>query len=194
MGFSSGDPRAESPGDPRVAALDVHHPRLREPARSGGSSAELARATLAYLLSWRDGSREEALIWIGSGFSWDLLFKGRGLAVTGVNWSILALLGIDELHRATAWSETVIREAVAEGDPANVFTGLVDKVWGVRGDQPRQRPGRRHRGAHQRGPREPPLGERVARAGYRGPASSEERVRTPRPAEPIHQSLGGGSG
>jgi DNA-binding CsgD family transcriptional regulator len=70
---------------------------------------------LAYFLSWRDGNREETLSLLGIGFGWNLLFHGRDLDALAVVWSIAALLGVDELHRAAGWCETVAREAVSHG-------------------------------------------------------------------------------
>ena len=127
MGFSSGDPRVESSADPRFSQPDIHYPSLWRLARSGGTNAELARATLAFLLSWCDGNREEALSCIGSGFGWNSLFNGRDLSFQGVVWSMCALLGIDDPRRAAGWCATVIRGATAEGYPLGVMTGLALK-------------------------------------------------------------------
>jgi DNA-binding CsgD family transcriptional regulator len=85
--------------------------------------------TLAYLLSLRDGKREEALSWIGAGFSWRLLFKGRDLDATGIAWSQLTLSQVDDPHRLGGWSDTIIREAAAEGYPLGVLNGLEGRSW-----------------------------------------------------------------
>lgn len=129
MGKRAGDPRVESSGGQRVAPLAIDYPRLRQLARSGTSNAELARVTLAYLISLRDGTREEALAWVGAGFSWSRLFKGRDLDATGIAWSQLALSQVDDPHRLAGWSDTIIREAAAEGYPLGVLNGLEGKAW-----------------------------------------------------------------
>jgi DNA-binding CsgD family transcriptional regulator len=105
-------------------SVDIHYPRLRELARSGASCAELARATLAYLLSVHDGNREEALSWVGVGFSWNRLINGRDLDAVVMYRSMLALLGIDDSHRAAGWCESVIREATAGGYPVSLMQAL----------------------------------------------------------------------
>ena len=117
--------------DPRVAPfIDSSYPRLWELARGATPNAELARAMLAYFLSWRDGNREETLSLLGIGFGWNLLFHGRDLDALAVVWSIAALLGVDELHRAAGWCETVAREAVSHGHYGHLVPpGMLFKAY-----------------------------------------------------------------
>ena len=121
--------RGLTPAGPGVrSSVESHYPRLRELARAGSPNPELARVVLAMLLSWRDGNRAEAVSWVGDGFDWNLLFDGRPLHTIIVTWSMLAILGIDELHRALGWCETVIREGAAEGYFTTLLTGTMLKA------------------------------------------------------------------
>lgn len=117
----------DSPGAPSVGGS---YRRLRELALGATPNAEVARVTLAWLLSWRDGNRDETMSLIGSEFGRELLFNGRDLDAFGVLWSIAALLGADEVHRAASWCETVIREAVSHGHyPILVVEGMLFKAY-----------------------------------------------------------------
>ena len=117
--------------DPRLGpSIHSSYPRLRELAQGVTPNAELARVTLAYLLSWRDGNREETLTLIGTDFGRKLLYSGRDLDGFGVIWSMGTLLAVDELHRAAGWCETVVREAVSHGHyPSLVPLAMFNKAY-----------------------------------------------------------------
>ncbi len=121
-GLSASDLRA-------APTVGNHYPRLRELAGGRTPNAELARVTLAMLLSMRDGDRKQALSWIGRGFDWNAVFDGSPMHPFAMTWSILALVGIDELVRAVQWTETVIREATATGYLGTVVIGMVFKAY-----------------------------------------------------------------
>ncbi len=116
--------------DPRLASsVEGYYPRLRDLARSGGPNAELARVSLAALLSERDGNRDEALSLIGKGFDWKVLYDGRPIHGFGLHWVVLALGAIDELDHAIRFCDTAIRVAAAEGYPLAVATLMNNKAW-----------------------------------------------------------------
>ena len=109
-------------------SVESHYPRLRELARSRGPNAELARATLAVLLSWRDGNREEALLWVGSGFGWKVHYEARLMHSIGVHWVPMALRGMDKLHEATGFCEAVLRAAGTDGYMIALVISMMHKA------------------------------------------------------------------
>ncbi len=109
-------------------SIESHYPRLRELARGRGPNAELARATLAVLLSWRDGNREEALSWVGSGFDWKIHYEARLMHGLGVHWVPMALKGIDQLHEATRFCEAALRAAADDGYMIVVVDSMMHKA------------------------------------------------------------------
>ena len=104
---------------------DSHYRRLRELALGGRPSAELARVTLAYLLSWRDGSRDEVLPLVGVDFGKNVLFSGNEFDFGAVHQAILTLLGIDELDHTADLCDTVIEEGPAHGFPHIAAMGVL---------------------------------------------------------------------
>lgn len=119
-----------SAGYPELAtSVEGHYPRLRDLAKSGGPNAEFARVTLAMLLSHRDGNREEALSWIGSGFDWKAHYDAPGpVPAFGCYWVALTLLGIDDLHGAARVCENVLRAAATDGYVVMVAASLIHKA------------------------------------------------------------------
>lgn len=118
-----------APVDPSRMVTPQQYPHLRELAQGSTPTTELARTTLAMLLSWRDGNREEGLTQVGAGFDWNGLVEGSPLHSIAVTWSMLALLGLDELDRAVSWCKTVIGKAGEEGDVHDVMIGTVYKAY-----------------------------------------------------------------
>lgn len=118
-----------APVDPSRVVTPEQYPHLRELAQGRTPSAELARTTLAMLLSWRDGNRVEGLTQVGAGFDWSGLVEASPLHSIAVTWSILALLGLDELDRAVSWCKTVIHKTAAKGDVHDVMIGTVYKAY-----------------------------------------------------------------
>ena len=100
-----------------LPSLDSHYRRLREVAHGGTPTAELAQETLAYLLSFREGRRDEVLPLVGPNFGKNLLFRHNERDFLAPYGSILALLGIDELDRAADLCDTVMGEVLLTASP-----------------------------------------------------------------------------